>query len=129
MGLDVEYRVTRNFSLEGKFAFKPITSLNNEDIHHLRTTDVVTPVGIIPALRQDVSLEMTGTGIGADIEGGAKYMLIDRLALNLGYRFWWNRVVDGTITSHPVNFPSSSANLNDFQTFRHGVTLGVSYTF
>ena len=129
LGVEGDYRVTRRFSLEGKFAFKPITSLNNEDIHHLRTTDVVTPGGIIPALRQDVSLEMTGTGIGADIEGGAKYMLMDRLALNLGYRFWWNRVVNGTITSHPVSFPSSSVNLNDFQTFRHGVTLGVSYTF
>ena len=129
LGLDVEYRVTRKFSLEGKFAFKPITSLSNEDIHHLRTTDVALPGGIIPALRQDVSFDMTGTGIGADIEGGARYMLIDRLALSLGYRFWWNRVVDGTITQHPVNFPSSSSNLNDFQTFRHGVTLGVSYTF
>jgi hypothetical protein len=125
LGVEAEYRITRRFNLEGKFAFKPVTSLSNDDIHHLRQQ----PGPTLPALQQDPSFHMTGTGIGADVDMGANYLVTPRFSINLGYRFWWNRVVDGRITSHPVNFASSSVNLNDFQTFRHGVILGVSYTF
>ena len=36
LGVEGDYRVTRKFNLEGKVAFKPLTSLSNDDIHHLR---------------------------------------------------------------------------------------------
>ena len=129
LGVESEFRFTRKLSVEGMVAFLPFTSLSNKDVHHLRTADVATAFGTLPALRQDASFTMAGTGIGADVEVGAKYMLVDRLFLNLGYRLWWNQVLDGTVTSHPVNFPASSLKLNEFQAWRHGLTLGLSYAF
>ncbi len=130
LGIESEYRFTRRFRVEGKAAFIPFTSLSNKDVHHLRTTDVVIAPGVtLPALQQDTSFKMTGTGIGANLEAAASYMVINRLYLSLGYRFWWNRVTDGTIIQNTVNFGSSSTKLQEFQTWRHGMTLGVTYIF
>lgn len=123
LGIDVDYRVTRRFSLEGKFAFKPITSLSNDDIHHLRQQP--GPM----ALQQDPSFHMTGTGIGADADVSASYLVTPRFSINLGYRFWWNHVKDGDVTQFAVGAAPITVNLNEFQTYRHGVTLGLRYTF
>ena len=123
LGVEGDYRVTRRFSLEGKFAFKPITSLSNDDIHHLRQ-----PPGPL-ALQQDPSFNMTGTGIGADVDVGGSYLVTPRFSINLGYRFWWNHVADGKGTVYPVGAAASTFNLNEFQTYRHGITLGLQYIF
>jgi hypothetical protein len=123
LGVEGDYRVTRRFSLEGKFAFKPITSLSNDDIHHLRQP----PAPL--ALQQDPSFHMTGTGIGADVDVGASYLVTPRFSLNLGYRFWWNHVADGDVTAYPVGAAPITINLNEFQTYRHGMTLGLQYIF
>ena len=125
LGVEGDYRVTRRFSLEGKFTFKPITSLNNDDIHHLRQQPGLT----LPALQQDPSFNMTGTGIGADVDVGASYMVTPRFSINLGYRFWWNHVSDGKGTVYPVGAAASTFNLSEFQTYRHGMTLGLQYIF
>lgn len=125
LGVEGDYRVTRKFSLEGKFAFKPITSLSNDDIHHLRQQAGPT----LPALQQDPSFRMTGTGIGADADVGASYMVTPRFSINLGYRIWWNHLTNGKVTVYPVGAAASTINLNEFQTYRHGVTLGLRYTF
>jgi hypothetical protein len=125
LGVEGDYRVTRKLTLEGKFAFKPIASLNNDDIHHLRQ-QAMPP---LPALQQDPSFNMTGTGIGADVDVGASYMVTPRFSINLGYRFWWNHVADGKVTVYPVGAAASTINLNEFQTYRHGITLGLLYTF
>ena len=125
LGVEGDYRVTRRFSLEGKFAFKPITSLSNDDIHHLRQQ----PGPTLPALQQDPSFNMTGTGIGADADVNASYLMTPRLSINLGYRFWWNRVSDGDVTVYPVGTAASTINLNEFQTYRHGMTVGLQYIF
>lgn len=124
LGADADYRITRKLSIEGTFAFMPVSSLTNEDIHHLRTVD-----GVLPALQQDPSFKMTGIGIGADIQASATYMILPRLFASVGYRFWWNRVTDGTFTAYTKNFGSSSVNLNEFETYRHGVTVGLRYIF
>jgi hypothetical protein len=125
LGVEGNYRVTRKFNLEGKFAFKPITSLSNDDIHHLRQQAGPT----LPALQQDPSFLMTGTGIGADVDVGASYMVTPRFSINLGYRLWWNQVVKGEVTVYPVAFAATTIDLNEFQTYRHGMTLGLRYTF
>ena len=125
LGVEGDYRVTRRFSLEGKFAFKPITSLNNDDTHHLRQQAGPT----LPALQQDPSFNMTGTGIGADVDVGASYLVTPRFSINLGYRFWWNHVSDGKGTVYPVGAAASTFNLDEFQTYRHGMTLGLRYIF
>ena len=126
LGVEGDYRVTRKFSLEGKFAFKPIASLSNDDTHHLRQQ---SGGPTLPALQQDPSFSMTGTGIGADVDVGASYMVTPRFSINLGYRFWWNHVADGKVTVYPVGAAASTINLNEFQTYRHGITLGLLYTF
>ena len=125
LGVEGDYRVTRKLTLEGKFAFKPITSLSNDDIHHLRQQAGPT----LPALQQDPSFSMTGTGIGADLDVGASYMVTPRFSINLGYRFWWNHVADGKVTVYPVGAAAGTINLNEFETYRHGMTLGLRYTF
>lgn len=125
LGVEGDYRVTRKFSLEGKFAFIPVASLSNDDIHHLRQQ----PGPTLPALQQDPSFYMTGTGIGADVDVGASYMVTPRFSINLGYRFWWNHVADGKVTVYPVGAAASTINLNEFETYRHGMTLGLRYTF
>jgi len=125
LGVEGDYRVTRKLTLEGKFAFKPITSLSNDDIHHLRQ-QAVPP---LPALQQDPSFHMTGTGIGADADVNASYLVTPRFSINLGYRFWWNHVKDGDVTQFAVGAAPITVNLNEFQTYRHGVTLGLRYTF
>lgn len=125
LGVDGDYRVTRKLRLEGRFAFSPVSSLSNDDIHHLRQTAGPT----LPALQQDPSFRMTGTGIGFDADVGMSYLVTPKFSLNLGYRFWWNRLSNGNVTVYPVGSPSITVNLNEFQTYRHGLTLGLRYAF
>ena len=122
LGLDGSYQITRRFSLNGSAAFIPLASLKNEDIHHLRATGP-------GALRQDPSFSMSGTGIGANFEVNASYMIVKQLFFDVGYRYWWLRVTDGDWKAYPVGGPTVSANLNEFQTIRQGVTLGLRYQF
>lgn len=125
LGIESEYRFTRRFSIEGRAAFIPFTHLSNDDVHQLRTM----AVGGLPALQQNPSFKMTGNGIGADLEANLNYMILPRLVASLGYRFWWNQVKNGTFTAYPVGFAPTSVNLNEFQTYRYGMTLGLSYVF
>lgn len=118
LGVETEYRITRRLSVEGKAAFLPFTSLNNKDIHHLRTD-----------LQQNPSFEMTGTGIGANLEGDVSYMVLKGLFLKVGYRYWWNHVSDGTWKNFPVGAPSETFNLNEFENIRQGLTFGATYLF
>jgi len=118
LGLEGGYQITRRFSISGSAAFIPYTSLKNEDIHHLRTD-----------LRQDPSFSMSGTGIGANFDVSVSYMIVKQLFFDLGYRYWWLKVTDGDWNSHPAGGPTIPAELNEFQTIRQGVTLGLNYKF
>ncbi len=118
LAVETEYRITRRLSVEGKAAFLPFASLNNKDIHHLRTD-----------LQQNPSFEMTGTGIGANLEGAVSYRVLKGLFLKVGYRYWWNRVSDGTWKNFPVGAPSETFNLNEFENVRQGLTIGATYVF
>jgi len=118
IGIQSEYLLTRRFSVEGKLAFIPASYLQNDDVHHLRQD-----------LQQDPSFSMSGYGIGADVEAGARYMIYRGWFLNAGYRFYWNYLLDGNLTVYPVGTPSVSVPLTEFQTMRYGFTLGLSHTF
>lgn len=118
VGIDTDYHLTRRFIVGLKASFSPISIVYNEDVHHLRSE-----------LQQNPSFSMWGVGVGASAEPNVKIMLTRYLALTGGYRIWWNRTYTGTWTIHPVGFPSESAPLTEFQTMRHGVTLGLSYVF
>lgn len=118
LGGSIEYRLTRRFSVESTVAFIPVSILDNKDIHHLR-----------PDLAQNPSLSMLGYGIGADADVGARLMIIRNLYANVGYRVWWNRMVDGHVTFHGANGMSDEFPLTEFQSLRHGLTFGLNYSF
>ena len=117
LGGRAEYRLTRQFSLQGSLAFLPISIMENKDIHHLRTD-----------LQQNPSISMVGIGIGADADVGAKFMFTKNVGLNVGYRVWWNRMYDGNVTFHSVG-SSQEFPLTQFQSLRHGFTAGLNFTF
>ena len=122
LGASTEYRLTRRISLVGTAAFIPLTIIDNEDIHHLRTSGA-------GALQQNPSISMLGWGIGADADLGLRLMLVKNLFLSGGYRVWWNHAVEGTATFYPAGAPSESFPLTQFQSLRQGWTFGLNYSF
>lgn len=117
VGGRTEYRLTRQLSLLGSVALLPLSVIQNNDIHHLRSD-----------LQQNPSVSMLGIGIGADADVGAKFMFTKNVGLNVGYRVWWNRMLDGDVTINGVS-GSSEFPLTQFQSFRHGLTAGLNFTF
>jgi hypothetical protein len=118
LGGNIEYRLTRRFSVQSTLAFIPVSIVDNKDIHHLR-----------PDLAQNPSLSMVGYGIGADADVGARVMIVRNLYANVGYRIWWNRTLDGHVTFHGANGTSDEFPLTEFQSVRHGLTFGLNYSF
>jgi hypothetical protein len=112
-----EYRLTRQLSLLGSVALLPLSIIENKDIHHLR-----------PDLQQNPSISMLGIGMGVDADVGAKFMFTKNVGLNVGYRVWWNRMIDGNVTFHGVG-GSFETPLTEFQSIRHGLTAGLNITF
>ena len=117
IGVNSEYRLTRWFSLEGKLAASPVSLVYNEDRHEQRT-DLQKP-----------SFTMWGVGASVNADAGVKVMLTKSLALTGGYRVWWNAIYSGTLETHPVGFASESFPLREFQTIRHGPTIGLTASF
>ena len=105
-------------TLQAKAIALPLAWLHNEDIHHLRTD-----------LRRSPSFKMSGLGYGFNVEGLVQVQVFTRFFLHGGYRYWWLTVQDGDWENFPVSGSSTTANLNEFRTFRHGATFGVSYLF
>jgi len=118
IGASAEYRLTTRFSLLGTFAFIPISLLDNKDVHHLRGD-----------LQQNPSFSMDGYGIGADADVGFRFMIMKHLAANLGYRVYYNRILDGDLSVHPAVGSSESFPLTQFESLRHGFTAGLSLLF
>jgi len=105
-------------TLEGEAIALPLAWLKNEDIHHLRTD-----------LRGSPSFKMSGLGYGFNLEGGVRLRIFDQFFIHGGYRYWWLTVQDGDWENFPASGGGSTANLNEFRTFRHGATFGISYRF
>ena len=117
VGGTVEYRFTRRLSLQSTVALMG-SILDNSDVHHLRSD-----------LNQNPSLSMLGYGVGADADVGARFMIIKNLFASVGYRIWWNRMLDGHVTFNNASGASDEFPLTEFQTFRHGLTFGLNYSF
>ena len=118
VGASTEYWLTRRLSVLGTLALIPISVLDNKDMHHLRGD-----------LKQNPSFSMVGYGVGADMDVGARFMITKNLAANLGYRLYYNRVLSGDLTVHPVAGSSDSFPLTQFESLRHGFTAGLSLIF
>jgi hypothetical protein len=118
VGASTEYRLTRRLSVLGTLALIPISVLENKDVHHLRGD-----------LQQNPSFSMTGYGVGADVDVGARFMITNNFAANLGYRLYYNRAFSGDLTIHPAVGSSESFPLTQFESLRHGFTAGLSLIF
>ena len=117
-GGEVEYKFDPRVSVEAKVAML-LSYLNNEDVHHLRTD-----------LAQDPSFRMTGLGIGTNSELNLRVRILDRLYLTGGYRVWWNRVLaNDQWKIYGADGSSATAPLTQFQSLRHGPTIGLTYSF
>jgi hypothetical protein len=71
---------------------------------------------------------MLGVGMGVDADVGVRFMFTKNVGLNVGYRVWWNRMIDGNVTFHGVG-GSSESPLTEFQSLRQGLTAGLNFTF
>ncbi|MDX2250951.1 MAG: hypothetical protein NW202_01580 [Nitrospira sp.] len=118
-GLQTEYRITRWLSVHGSAVIKPVSLFINEDTHHLRT----------PSEFQDPSFTMRGIGFGADADVGARVYFTKSLFGHVGYRVWWNRMIDGTWKSHLANGQTFSFPLVEMESLRHGLTASLAYSF
>lgn len=118
-GLQSEYHLAKWLSLHGSVVLKPINIFTNEDTHHLR----------VPSEFQDPSMTMLGIGFGADADIGARVYFTQSLSAQVGYRVWWNRMIDGTWTSHLADGRSSTFPLTEMESLRHGLTAGINYSF
>ena len=117
-GLETEYRLTRWLGVHGAAILKPLSIFENQDTHHLR-----------PSVFQNPSFTMLGIGVGADADVGLKLYVMKNLTVDLGYRVWWNRMVDGTWKSHLTGGGSETFPLTQFQSVRHGATFGLTASF
>ncbi len=122
IGTSSEYRLTTRLSVLGTVAFSPVSILDNNDIHHLRTSGP-------SALAQDPSISMSGYSIGTNADISARFAIARGFFVNVGYRVWWNKALDGEVTFNSLSGGSSTHPLVEFQSFRHGLTAGLSYTF
>lgn len=117
-GVQAEYHLTPWLSVQGMAVFKPLSIFDNKDTHHLRRSDF-----------QDPSFTMLGVGIGADADASLKFTITKWLALNAGYRVFWNRMIDGTWKNHLTDGSSQAYPLTQFQSIRHGAMFGLTASF
>lgn len=118
VGGDFEYRVMPRVSANFRMTFSPASVVFNEDIHFLRDD-----------LQQDPSFSMWGLGLGASVEPSIRIRLTNHLSLTGGYRVMWNRTYYGRWENRPIGSGSENAPLNEFQTLRHGVVVGLTGSF
>jgi hypothetical protein len=119
-GVQTEYRLTRWLAVVATAVVKPVSVIQNNDTHHLRVAN---------GELQDPSFSMLGIGFGADAEIGAKVSFSRALSGYVGYRVFWNRLIDGTWENHLADGRSFSFPLTQFQSLRHGLTAGITYSF
>lgn len=112
-----------DFLFHAKGLFIPWTQFQLEDIHHLRTSGA-------NALQQNPSFQARASGgYGGQIEAGLSYRIWYGLSLSVGYQFWYLKSGRGIGTFHTVLHGDVRQPLNQVETLRHGVVLGVHYTF
>jgi hypothetical protein len=118
IGGQLEYRLLERVSANLRMLFSPASVVFNEDQHFQRSD-----------LEQDPSFSMLGVGLSGTVEPTIKIMLARHLALVGGYRVMWSRSYYGRWEVHGLGTGSESAPLTEFQTLRHGVTVGLTASF
>ena len=111
-GLNARAQLTDKALLTASFAAVPRTWMRNNDSHHLRTS----PADLGPT----PNITMEGTGHGYQLDADARYAVYKRTELAVGFRYWRLRA------SGDIHFAGGSAlPLNEFESKRYGVTLGI----
>ncbi|MDH3377694.1 MAG: hypothetical protein OEQ39_12150 [Gammaproteobacteria bacterium] len=118
IGVDGNVKINDRVTLAGNFAFTPFASLDNRDDHHLRSD-----------LAQSPSFSMDGTGAGFNLDLDAQIRFSKQLKFTAGVRYWKLRVKDENNgwRVHGVNGGTLDANLNEFDTRRTGIRLGLIF--
>jgi len=117
-GFDGNYKISKRFKLNFDLAYLPISYFYWDDIHHLRTD-----------LKKNPSGDSTGWGYGFNLEGNLKYCLNKNWSLTAGYRYWSMQMYFGELRLFFVSGNTSELLLNDFNTYRMGAKLALSYEF
>jgi hypothetical protein len=111
-GVAFRTQLTQKFRLVAQLAAVPLTFMQNDDSHHLRTSR--SDLGSTP------NITMEGTGYGYQLDAEMRYAIYKRMELGLGARYWKLKA-DGDVTfAHQSRFP-----LNDFESTRYGLTLSL----
>ena len=117
LGALAEFSLNDRLNLTADVAFIPYADMHNEDSHLLRGD-----LGAVP------NIVMDGSGLGFQGEVGLAYDLTQNLEAALGFRYW-NLQGDGDITFAPNMAGTSTWPLNDFDTFRYGISADLTYGF
>jgi hypothetical protein len=117
LGALAEFPLNDRLNLTADVAFIPYADMHNEDSHLLRGD-----LGAVP------NIIMDGSGLGFQGEVGLAYDLTQNLEAALGFRYW-NLQGDGDITFAPNMAGTSTWPLNDFDTFRYGISADLTYGF
>jgi hypothetical protein len=109
--------------LKGSAFYIPVTSYQNEDIHHLRTSGP-------EALRQNPSfLTTAGGSSGIQLEGSLSVRVWRQLTLEAGYAYWDIRSGSGIVEAYPASGGVVREPHNVENTRRQGVFFGVNWIF
>ena len=118
LGALAEFSLNDRLNLTADVAFIPYADMHNEDSHLLRGD-----LGAVP------NIVMDGSGLGFQGEVGLAYDVTQNWVAALGFRYW-NLQGDGDIVfSANTPTPSTALPLNDFDTFRYGISADLIYSF
>ena len=118
LGALAEFSLNDRLNLTADVAFIPYADMHNEDSHLLRGD-----LGAVP------NIVMDGSGLGFQGEVGLAYDVTQNWVAALGFRYW-NLQGDGDIVfSANTPTPSTPLPLNDFDTFRYGISADLTYGF
>ncbi|MCH7889752.1 MAG: outer membrane beta-barrel protein [Proteobacteria bacterium] len=120
VGVNGSAQITDRLSISGEAVGIPYTDMHNEDSHVLRTD----PADLGPA----PNVIMDGNGYGFQGEVDIRYEILTNSSLvaSVGFRYW-TMISDGDISFGP-DF-DSELPLNDLDTERYGITVGLNYKF
>jgi len=120
LGATADYKVFDRLSFSGTAVLIPYTDMHNEDSHTLRTE--FEDLGDVP------NVIMDGNGWGYQTEINAIFNVTESFNITLGGRYW-RLMSDGDLLHGPASEDPATLKLNDLDTERYGVTLGINYTF
>jgi hypothetical protein len=118
LGVRSQIELAPRLSLRSRLIVVPVTGLDFDDIHHLRTD-----------LRQDPSFYARTTGgWGVMVDATLSFRVLSGLSIEAGYQVYDITGDNGTIIAQAVTGDVAEA-FNEAETTRHGIIAGVRWQF